>query len=193
MIRWLRTWPAVVAALAFLACNGGANDEATPDPGDASAYSGVVVTNELTTGVNRFSVGVIDNSENQPVEGADISLRFFKLLEGNQAQLRASAEAEEVVMQRGYIDHAGELVSSGQLAVYVASPEFDEPGDWGVEIDGTVDGSDIGPIKLNFQVEATEQVLNVGDPAPRSRQRISKDVRMLPKSIPWCRQIPCMT
>lgn len=178
MIRRLRALPLVLAAVAFLACSGDSDDEqAQQDGGDPAAYSGVVVTTELTTGVNRFSIGVIDNSENQPIAGADVSLRFFKILEGNQAQLRAEAEAEEVVMERGYVDNTGELVSSGQIAVYVASPEFDETGDWGVEISGTVQGNGIGPINLTFGVAQPEQVLNVGDPAPKSRQQISRDVQ----------------
>lgn len=152
-----------------------ATDEATP--GDSPAYSGVVVTTMQAVGENRFSVGVIDNAENAPIGGADVSLRFFKVLEGGQGELRGEAEAEEISMERGYIDEeTGEFVGVDPITVYIAYPEFDETGDWGVEISGTVDGNEIGPITLAFKVLEADAVLSVGDPAPKSRQAIASDV-----------------
>lgn len=190
MSRWYFAVPILLMVLAMLAACGGDDDggegptgddgpSATDSgtPADSPEYSGVIVTTELTTGPNRFSVGVIDNSSNQPIQGAEVSLRFFKVLEGNQAELRSEAEAREVSMQRGYIDEqTGELVGDGEIAVYVANPEFDEIGDWGVEISGTAAGNEIEPITLAFQVQDPEAVLNVGDPAPKSRQTLASDV-----------------
>jgi peroxiredoxin len=67
-------------------------------------------------------------------------------------------------------------VTTGDTGVYVAYVEFDEVGDWGVEIKGSADGETIGPIALPFEVLSPDHVLNIGDPAPRSRQTIASDV-----------------
>lgn len=185
---------AVAMLLAVLgvvaACNGGedggdqtpggaASPTAGPEetPAGDSAYSGVVVTTEHTTGPNRFSVGVIDDERVEPIAGADVTLRFFKLTSATEGELRAELEAQEVAMPRGYIDEeTGDLIGSGEISVYVANPEFDETGDWGVEITGTVDGNALGPINLPFTVAPPEEVITVGDPAPKSRQTLASDV-----------------
>jgi hypothetical protein len=160
-------WPSTAA-------DGAPTGEAT---NGSSAYSGVIVTVDLATGPNRFAVAVIGNESIQPVQGADVSLRFYKLLQGNEGELRAEAEAQEVIMDRFYVDEVtGRTVGSGQIAVYVANPAFDETGDWGVEIAGAVDGRDIGQIALPFEVKPPEHVFSVGDPAPKSRQAIASDV-----------------
>ncbi|MFQ5808232.1 MAG: hypothetical protein ACE5JM_01325 [Armatimonadota bacterium] len=180
--------PAVLALA--VACNGGGDGgDQTPagapsptaspqaSPTGEATYSGVVVTTEHATGANRFSVGVIDNERNEPIAGAAVAFRFFKLTAAGEGELRSQSDAREVAMPRGYIDEdTGELVGSGSISVYVANPEFDEAGDWGVEITGTVDGNTIGPINLPFTVAPPEEVLNVGDPAPKSRQTLASDV-----------------
>jgi len=181
-------WPfaliATVAVLAILAaaCGGDGDDGApsTTSPEAASEsppFSGVVVTTDLSTGPNRFAVGVIDEEEGQPILGADVALRFFKVLQGDQAELRFEAETEFVGFETFYLkEDTGEKVTTGDTGVYMTNVEFDETGDWGVEINGSADGETIGPIQLALQVLPPDQVLNVGDPAPRSRQKIASDV-----------------
>lgn len=184
----------IVTLLTAAACGGGDDDEQTPETGgptstsqataeatqsgDEQAYSGVVVTTEQVVGENRFSVGVIDDAEGQPIQGAEVSLNFFKVTEDGQGELRSEADTEEVVMDRFYIDEeTGETVGSGQIAVYVAHPEFDEEGNWGVQVTGTTaEGDTIGPINLAFEVLSPDSVLNAGDPAPKSRQTLASDV-----------------
>jgi hypothetical protein len=188
LIRTITILFVVLPVLALAGACGG-DDDAAPNgtagatatdgatPGDSPAYSAVVVTTEQTVGENRFSVGVIDNAENAPVGGAQVSLRFFKVLEGGQGELRGEAVADEISMERGFIDEeTGEFVGSDPITLYVAFPEFDEAGDWGVEISGTVDGNEIGPITLGFEVLEPDAVLSVGDPAPKSRQTLASDV-----------------
>jgi hypothetical protein len=156
------------------------NGDTTPTPsasGEDQRFSAVITTEDLTTGPNRFGVGVIDEQEGRPLLNAQISLRFFKVLPGNQAQLRIEDEAEFVGFETFYIDESsGEKVNTGDTGVYVSNVEFDETGDWGIEINGSADGETIGPIRLAFSVFPPEQVLSVGDPAPRSKQRIASDV-----------------
>jgi hypothetical protein len=84
-------------------------------------------------------------------------------------------------------------VTTGDTGVYVAYVEFDEAGEWGVEITGSSDGENIGPIALPFEVFTSEQVLNVGDPAPRSTQKLPVTWPRSARSIACCRPTPFMT
>lgn len=165
----------VLATLFLVACGGGDdNDDASPTA--TSGISGVVVTTELTLGPNRFAVGLIAGG-GVLVLDADVSLSFLKVISADQAEVRSQADATTVVMDRFYVDDAtGEQIGSGQTAVFVAQAEFDEVGNWGVQITGAIDGASFAPINLPFEVSDPETVLNVGDPAPRSRQTIISDV-----------------
>jgi hypothetical protein len=182
--RWLLalTYTLTVLAILAAACGGDGDDGApsTTSPeatSESPPFSGVVVTTDLSTGPNRFAIGVIDEEEGQPILGAEVALAFFKVLQGNQAALRFEAETEFVGFETFYLNEGtGEKVTTGDTGVYVTNVEFDETGDWGVEINGSADGETIGPIRLALQVLPPEQVLNVGDPAPRSRQKIASDV-----------------
>jgi len=166
--------------VAAAACGGDGDDAGTAPTesatGDGQRFSAVVVTEDLATGPNRFGVGVIDEQEGRPLLDAQVSLRFFKVLSGNQAELRFEDETEFIGFPTFYIDEAGEKVTTGDTGVYVSAADFDEAGDWGVEITGSADGETIGPILLAFEVFPPDQVLNVGDPAPRSTQKIASDV-----------------
>lgn len=170
------------------ACGGGDDSPATTDPVNGAAsdtpggqpagdYTGVVITEDLTTGPNRFAVGLLD--ENGPVLGADVDLTFIKLTSANEGQVRSQGKAEYIELERFYInDGTGEKVPSpaGNTGAYVAQAEFDEVGDWAIQMTGTADGNAFGPINLPFSVSAPEDILSVGDPAPRSRQTITRDV-----------------
>lgn len=157
--------------------NGEALAPTTSATGGNSRLSGVVVTTDLSTGANRFAVGVIDEEEGQPILDADVALRFFKVLQGNQAQLRFESETEFVGFETFYLNEdTGEKVTTGNTGVYVTNVEFDETGDWGVEINGSAGGKTIAPMTLPFEVLPPDRVLSVGDPAPLSRQRVAADV-----------------
>lgn len=174
--------------VAAAACSGGdstdddASATATPSGSEPAVtdppvgdFSGVVITQDLTTGPNRFAVGVID--DNGVVLGAQVSLAFIKLTSADQGQVRFTSDADYVELERFFIDDStGEKVTSGATGAYVTQADFDEVGDWAIQITGSKDGSQIGPINLPFQVAAPEDILNVGDPAPKSRQTIASDV-----------------
>ena len=182
--RWLLALMGTMAVLAILAAAcGGDGDGSAPSTTSPAAtsespqFSCQIVTSDLSTGANRFGVGVIDEEQGQPLLNASISLRFFKVISENQGQLRVEDDAQFVGFETFYIDQAtGEKVTTGDTGVYVSYVEFDEAGDWGVGISGSADGEIIGPIALPFEVLPPEQVLNIGDPAPRSRQKIASDV-----------------
>ncbi len=139
--------------------------------------SAVVVTPELSTGSNRFAVGVIDEAEGIPLLDAEVSLRFFKLLSGNQGELRFETDTQFVGFDTYTIDDGtGETKLGGTTGVYKANVDFDETGAWGVEITGNKGDRVIGPFTLPIEVLPPEQVLGVADPAPRTRQQIASDV-----------------
>ena len=149
----------------------------SPGTGGGQGFSGVVVTGDLATGPNRFAVGVIDERQGRPLLNAEVSLRFFKLLSANEGQLRFEDKPEFIGFETYYIDDAtAEKVPTGDTGIYVTNVEFDEAGDWAVEISGSAEGNTIAPIALPFEVLPPDQVLNVGDPAPLSRQKIATDV-----------------
>ena len=172
----------LAAAGLFGACSGddaetGNGSPTAASPSAEARFSGVVVTTDLSTGPNRYAVGVIDEEEGLPLLNAEVSLKFFKVLGGDQAQMKFESETTFVGFETFTInEETGEKAVSGETGVYVTNVEFDEAGDWGVEIDGTGDGESIGPLRLAFQVLPPEQVLNVGDPAPKARQKIADDV-----------------
>ena len=139
--------------------------------------SAVVVTSQLSTGPNRFAVGVIDEVEGIPLLDAEVSFRFFKILNENEGELRFEADGEFVGFDMYTVDDGtGETKLGGSTGVYKANVEFDETGSWGVEISGNKGDRAIGPFTLPIEVLPPEQVLGAGDPAPRSRQQIASDV-----------------
>jgi len=172
---------AVAACAALLAACGGGNGDDGEDTSTASPGQGVaaqIVTTDLGVGPNRFSVGLVNEAEQELVlDAGNVKLRFFKVLADNQAQLRSEATAQTVRFEKSYIDErTKETITTGEIAVYVAEVEFDEAGDWGVEITADVDGQAIEPQRLAFEVLEADQVLSIGDSAPGSRQTIVPDV-----------------
>jgi len=187
LVRHMALLVVTIAAVSLAAACGGDDDESTPEgtgspaasptPNEQASgdYSGVVITTDVTTGPNRFAVGVLD--ENGVVLSAEVSLAFIKLTSQNEGQVRFESETDYVELERFYIDDdTGEKVTTGATGAYVTQADFDETGDWGVQITGSKGGDQIGPINLAFQVVAPEETLNVGDPAPKSRQTLASDV-----------------
>jgi len=171
---------AALLAIVLLAVACGGDDENTPgtstSPAASGDYSGVVITTDVTTGPNRFAVGVLN--QDGVVLGADVSLTFLKRTSDTEATVRFQSTTDYVELERFIInDKTGEKATTGATGAYVTQAEFDETGGWAIQITGsTKDGDEIGPINLAFEVQSPEQTLNVGDPAPKSRQTIASDV-----------------
>jgi hypothetical protein len=189
-LRYRLSALATAAALGAIAvwaaaCGGddGGADNVSPSAtesaaaGSAEQLSAVVVTPELSTGPNRFAVGVIDEAEGIPLLDAEVSLRFFKLLSESEGELRFEAVAEFVGFDTYTIDDGtGETKLGGATGVYKADVDFNETGPWGVEVTGNKGDRIIGPFTLPIEILPPEQVLGVADPAPRTRQLIASDV-----------------
>lgn len=157
--------------------NGAAGSSSAPTTASSQRFSAVVVTEDLTTGPNRFAVGVVDESNGHPLLNGSVSLRFSKLVSSNQGLPKFEDATKFIGFETFFNDPAtGNKVTTGDTGVYVSNVEFDEVGDWAVEIAGSANGETIGPITLPVKVLPRDQVLNIGDPAPRTRQKIASDV-----------------
>jgi hypothetical protein len=114
----------------------------------ANPLTPLVVASELTVGPNRFTLGLL--RENTPVENARVHLCFFKL-EGEQATLTETAVAPYF----GY--------GLGGKGVYVAHPNFNSAGDWGLVVFATPEGEPEQELRAQFKVLEQGTVPQVGD------------------------------
>ncbi len=169
----------LLALLAAACTSGGGEEDSGPVLTPVSArYLPQAVSSELVVGPNRFMLGLLDQEENQPVSGAQLHFRFFKL-EGREATFKFEADATAVTVTKSYThvheDGTVEKHEAGEIGVYVANVEFDSAGDWGVEVTGTVAGEGIEPVRPIFTVLEEGLSPAVGQPVPRSHQPILGD------------------
>jgi hypothetical protein len=164
------------------ACAGGDGDGESRGPvltPIEARFLPITVSSDVAVGPNRFLVGLIDQEENAEVLGAQLHFRFFKL-DGDDATLKFETDAETIRVEKSFTvtrqDGTVETVDAGESGVYVANVEFDAPGNWKVEVSGTVDGEPMEPVTPLFQVRERNMVVTVGDPAPLSVQPILSDV-----------------
>ncbi len=169
---------AFVPALAVVAaaCSGGG------DGGGASnaitGVSPVIVNSELAVGESRFMIGIL-SEENTEVTGAEVAFRFFKL-DGDERDLREEAQATPIALEKTYThtheDGTVETHGAGESGVYIANVQFDEAGEWGVEVTATVGDRTYDPVDLGFSVLDQSASVPVGAPAPRSETLTLDDV-----------------
>ncbi len=181
----LLSFVAAVLALTVLvsaACGGGSNDEdhdvQTPVP--TGAPFPVVVSRDMEVGSNRFVLGLLDQSDNSQILGADLHLRFF-LLEGSDRTLKTEADPQALRVTKTYThthaDGTVETHEAGETGAYVTQVTFDTAGDWGVEVTGTDSGGEaLEAVGASFDVLQESAGLDVGDDAPRSVQSVLSDV-----------------
>jgi hypothetical protein len=98
-----------------------------------------------------------------PLPDAQLALRFFHPIEP-QAVLKGEAAPE--------FRYVGEKVKG----LYVAQVQFDQPGPWGVEVNGTSGGQPLPTQRVQFQVKPKPDTPALGEPAPRSRNLTRHDV-----------------
>jgi len=181
----LGRFAAVLAALAVLAtaaaaCGGSSAPSAPDFPDVITLGEGdifpQIVNSALVVGENRFSLVLLDE-ENSLILGADVHLRFFDLTREEQV-LKSEADARFIPVELSFIDETSgkEKRLVGNSGVYVAYVDFDSPGDWGVEVAVTLDGTELDPVPFRFNVLDESPELGIGDPAPASRQPTLADV-----------------
>lgn len=169
------------AALPFLpACGPSAGAPPTPSPASRPAAAPrsaadqpvaiqpVVPNTDLAVGRNRFTLGLLHarpgTTAPVPLPDAQLSLTFFHPLEP-----RALPRGEAVTPTFRY-------VADRSRGLYVVQVEFDQPGDWGVDVRGTAGGRPLAPAGARFQVKPRSDTPAIGAPAPRSRNPTRHDV-----------------
>ncbi len=201
MSRALACLAAVLAALAllFAACGGGepsagkqtgAVNSPAPCPSADRAgklvltptsadYFPAPVSSDLGIGPNRFVVGLLDKDQ-APVSGAQLHFRFFCVTESGDKLFKSDSDATAITIQKSFTHtHADGTVEShaaGQLGVYVANVNFDSAAQWGVEVSGTLNGTELETQAPIFVVHEKSLSRATGDPAPPSVQPLLKDV-----------------
>jgi hypothetical protein len=179
----LRSAAAIAASVLFLvagACGGGSADRVvlTPVPLDKPLV--IVVSRDMEIGDNRFVLGLVDQRDESQILGADLHLRFFYVT-GAEQTLKSEADPEALRITKTYThtheDGTVETHEAGESGAYVSAVDFDAAGDWGVEVTGTrQDGRAIEASGASFNVLEESAGLDPGDPAPRSVQRVLRDV-----------------
>jgi hypothetical protein len=164
----------VFASVAFGSACSSSDD--TPDfPKVVSLGSGELFATILNSGIgvgqNRVLMSVIDREDNRVLD-ASMHVRYYSL-NGSSPRLRASSEARFVPVELSYIDEQSNRAHSpaGTDGAYASYVDFDEAGDWGVEIAITRAGKKLKPILFRFNVLERSAEPAIGDAAPASVQQ----------------------
>lgn len=191
-MRQLIILAAVISALVIAACGGGggdstggADDPTTsrwPDVLELSdrEFTPLPLNSQIIVGDSRFLLGLLD-SDQQLVLGADLTLRFVKI-ENEEGQLKAELPATYISLIENFVheheDGTGHTHEGPEVGAYTARVPFDEPGSWGVQIDGVANGVEIENLRVRFSVldEGTSTIPAIGAPAPPSEQVTLQDV-----------------
>ena len=157
-------WLLVILVLA--ACDDSGNG-ATPIASPAAtapaspALSAQVVASQLTVGVRRVPIGILDH--NTPVADATVHVRAFASV-GGSAQLKDEADAP----------FRGEGLQGAGL--YIAQLRLDTVGQWVAQVIVQRPGGAAVGLVAPFKVLSVATVPAVGQAAPRSRNQTLADV-----------------
>jgi major membrane immunogen (membrane-anchored lipoprotein) len=170
---------AALVALALLLTSCSTSD--TPDfptvvtLGGAEIYP-TIINSSLAVGENRVSMSITDRDDNKVLDAA-MHLRYYNL-NGKSPKFLSDADARFIPIALSYVDEQSnkETSPTGDDGVYVSYADFDEPGDWGIEITITRDGKKLRPVPFRFNVLDKSPEPGIGDPAPASVQMIAENV-----------------
>lgn len=141
-------------------------------------YSGFIAASEFVTGENRFPFNII-SLDGEPLENAEVTVRFHYLEEVSEIRLEADALYRRV---EGIFLHQHEDGSEHQhidvTGLYVVEKiQFREPGIWSAEfIVTTPKGQQPTVGNAAFNVRDESQALSVGEMAPSSDGLTAADV-----------------
>lgn len=160
------------AAPALLAACGGSGTKGSAGASGELQIQPVIPGTDLAVGPNRFALGVLTTPKGQsapsPVPDAQLKLTFFNPIAPQPTP-------------KGEVTPQFRFVDDKRKGLYVAQFAFDQPGDWGVQVDGTVNGQSISPARVKFTVKPKSETPAIGSPAPRSHNLTRKDVSDIKK------------
>lgn len=188
--RTLRRLTAIACiSLALVAASCGGSDEKFPEVQVIrdGVVTPVFANSEIVVGQNRMAFGVLDK-EGAPVVDAKVHLIVYEL-NGSRTLKRFEMDAASRVpardagineqVQHNHLDGSRHVhVNAGEeIGVYTAVVTFDNPGDWGVELQ--VESSKPKfktTLRPRFNVLPSGSTPSVGSPAPLSRNLTVSDV-----------------
>jgi hypothetical protein len=162
-----------LAACAPGALGGGGQSGSSGPAGEADApgtirVQPVVPNTDLAVGRNRLALGVLaiprGTTTPAPVPDAKLSLRFYFPIEPQPVP-----RGDPVQPEFRYVDDK-------QKGLYVTQVQFDQPGDWGVEVTGSAGGQPLTTSRARFTVKPKADTPAIGAPAPRSHNLTRYDV-----------------
>lgn len=160
----LTALPVLLAACAPGATGAGEGGDAR----GALPVQPVVPNTDLAVGRNRLALGVLaipkGTTTTAPVADAKLSLRFFFPIEPQPVP-----RGDAVQPDFRYVDDKTK-------GLYIAQVQFDQPGDWGVEVSGTAAGQPLATSRVRFTVKPKSDTPAIGAPAPRSHNLTRFDV-----------------
>ncbi len=178
--------PILLLLLIIVACGNDAKTsglatQAASISATAPTIRSMIVSTDLAVGANRLVVGLIDGENNVSVTNAPLNFRLFKLIDrGHEEILKAEMVPQPIAFQKNFIhthdDGYVETHETGEIGVYVADVEFDSPGEWGVEINGSINGQPIETIRRGFIVNEQSSSVGMGELAPHTIQTTLSDV-----------------
>ncbi|MFN8533482.1 MAG: hypothetical protein U0556_08035 [Dehalococcoidia bacterium] len=117
-----------------------------------------VPNSDLAIGKNRFVLAMLD-ADNRPIPNAKNVVRFYKVRSATTAELKAETTA------------AYQVIGPGDRGVYVTRGEFDEAGNWGLEVVAALpSGEQVS--RVAFTVAEKSKTPAIGTRPPASRQAI---------------------
>lgn len=196
-MRTRRTALVAAAAIVLAACGSDSDASGTTggttEGASAAAYGAQVASYDLAAdGPQRFLVGLIAE-DGGTIVGGDVTLDFTYFgSDGTNTESDASptvegVQAEFVPVAAGLAppDGEGPRLRKGDegVGVYEATGViFDEPGFWGVTVHAIIDGADTD-LDAAFEVRSEHQVVNAGDPAPRTVNLLPGTTDAAPKAV----------
>ncbi|HWC28785.1 MAG TPA: hypothetical protein VG845_01775 [Dehalococcoidia bacterium] len=145
----------------------------------------VLVNSELTSGKNRFAVGLFDGN-GLPIVDAEVHFAFYLLSNGNEdLQFEMDAVSRVPARDAGLEERIVHVHADGsrhdhfnvgeQIGIYTAIVDFPTSGEWGVEL--KIDtGEKEQTLRPRFRVSDHAITVPIGQDAPRTRNLTINDV-----------------
>jgi len=152
---------AAVAVTVLLSACGGATAPKT-GAADSGELQATMIASELVAGLQqRVPIGILDH--NTPVTDASVRVRSFLLGSGDKAAFKGESQAP---FKGDGLEGAG---------VYVAHLDLKPAGNWGLEVTASRPNGARLSQRLAINVVSKPLVPGVGEPAPASHNRTSRD------------------
>ncbi len=181
-VRSLVAIAATALALLIAACGGSGDSWSARAVADSVADSPVALVlpgSPPGAGPSRLAFALFDR-DGALISDASAHLRLYAL-DGDSGTLMSEHDLVAVSLpNEGTVhvhgDGSTHIHDGPSTTLFVASADFDRPGEWGAELSVSVEGETVEGLRLRFIVMEHSSEPMIGDPAPRSTQLTLRDV-----------------